>query len=230
MSIITKLKTISERKYIIVMGKLAFIKNLLYFAFKVTVGFLTHSLFLIAIAIYSAFIGIVKNNCSRGLKKNKDTLRDIYSYIRGGAILASSSIMYIIYSIFQIFYPTNSQYHMVLAIAIATFATFAITISIIGVVKAKGKTMLIKEYRLTNLATAFNNIVLAQIAILSFTNPDGQLALYNGLSGVAVGIIVLGIGLYLLIDGILKKKKYYQLIKKYPDFFNHPVFNNNSTK
>ena len=115
---------------------------------------------------------------------------------------------------------------MIVAIAIAAFATFAITISIIGVVKAKGKTMLIKEYKLTNLATAFNNIVLAQIAILSFTSTNANVALYNGIVGVSVGVIVLGIGLYLLIDGLLKKRKYYQLIEKYPDFFDQISFDN----
>ena len=207
MNWIKKIRTIPERKFIIVMGRLSFVKNLLYFAFKVLVGLIFHSWFIITIAIYSAFIGIVKNNCARGLKKNKDTLRDIYSYIRGGAILSCSSVFYITYSVFQIFYPSNTHYNIIIAIAIATFATFAITISIIGVVKAKGKTMLIKEYRLTDLATAFNNILLAQIAILSFTNPNTDMSLYNGLAGVAVGLIVLGIGLYLLIDGLLKKKK-----------------------
>ncbi len=226
MNWIKRIKSIPERKFIIVMGKVSLIKNLLYFCFKLLVGIVFRSWFLITIAVYSAFIGIVKDNCSRGLKKNKDTLRDIESYVRGGTILACSSVFYITYSVFQMFYPSNTKYHMIVAIAIAAFATCAITISIIGVVRAKGKTMLIKEYKLTNFAAAFNNIMLAQIAILSFTSTSNKVALYNGITGVCVGVIVLVIGLYLLIDGLIKKKTYDKLIKKYPDFFEQTAIEN----
>ena len=214
-NLIRKFKNIPEEKKIIWYGRLSFFKNLFYFLFKILVGFIYRSYFLIVIAIYSLFIGYVKENCSRGLKKNKENILDIYSYIRGGVVLSISSLFYIAYTIVQIFYPSNFQYNMIIAIAIAAFAFYSIVMSIIGVVKARGKTMLIKEYKLTNFATAFNNIVLAQIAILSFTTSE-NMAIYNGVIGVVVGVIVLGIGLYLVIDGVIKKKKYYQITKKYP--------------
>ncbi len=190
------------------------------FAFKVTVGIYYESWFLLAIPIYQLFIGYVKNNCSRGLNKNKENIKAINTYLRGGIVLALSSIFYIIYSIWQIFYPSSFNYNMVIALAIAAFAFYSIGMSLYGVIRTKGKTMLIKEYKLTNFATAFNNLVLAQIAIFSFTTSE-NMAIYNGLMGVAVGLIVTIIGIYLIVDGILKKKKYYQLLKNYPDFFKY---------
>ena len=220
MNWIKRYRSIPEKKKIIWYGKLAFFKNLFYFAFKITVGAYYHSWFLIAIAIYSLFIGYVKNNCSRGLVQNKENIRAINTYIRGGVVLASSSVFYIIYSIFQIFYPSNFAYNMIIAIAIAAFAFYGIGMSLYGVIRAKGKTMLIKEYKLTNFATAFNNLVLAQIAIFSFTTSE-NMAVYNGLTGVACGLVVATIGVYLVIDGFLKKRKYHQLIKTYPDFFKY---------
>lgn len=221
-NLIKKFRSIPEKKKIIVYGKLSFLKNLFYFCFKIFVGVYFRSWFLIAIAIYSLFIGVVKNNCSRGLKKNKESIKDIYSYLRGGIVLACSSAFYIVYSIFQIYYPSNFKYNIIIAIAIAAFATYSIAMSIYGVVKTKGKTMLIKEYKLTNFATAFNNVVLAQIAILSFTAIEGMdTALYNGLIGVLAGVIVLTIGLYLMIDGLLKKRKYYKIVNAYPDILNY---------
>ena len=214
-NLIKKFRSIPEEKKIIVYGKLAFFKNLFYFLFKILVGVYFKSWFLIAIAIYSLFIGYVKNNCSSGLRKNKENIKDIHSYIRGGVVLAISSVFYIVYSVFSIYYPSNFEYNMIIAIAIATFATYSIAISIVGVCKTKGKTMLIKEYKLTNFATAFNNLVLTQIALLSFSNVENS-AFYNGLIGICVGVIILGIGLYLMIDGLVKKHRYYKIIKDYP--------------
>ncbi len=214
-NLIKKFRSIPEEKKIIVYGKLAFFKNLFYFLFKILVGVYFNSWFLIAIAIYSLFIGYVKNNCSSGLRKNKENIKDIHAYIRGGVVLAISSVFYIVYSVFSIYYPSNFEYNMIIAIAIATFATYSIAISIVGVCKTKGKTMLIKEYKLTNFATAFNNLVLTQIALLSFSNVENS-AFYNGLIGICVGVIILGIGLYLMIDGLVKKHRYYKIIKDYP--------------
>ena len=215
-NLIKKFRSIPEEKKIIVYGKLAFFKNLFYFLFKILVGVYFRSWFLIAIAIYSLFIGYVKNNCSSGLRKNKENIKDIHAYIRGGVVLAISSVFYIVYSVFSIYYPSNFEYNMIIAIAIAAFATYSIAMSIVGVCKTRGKTMLIKEYKLTNFATAFNNLVLAQIALLSFTATENA-AFYNGLIGICVGVIIFGIGLYLMIDGLVKKYRYYQIIKDYPE-------------
>ncbi len=226
-NLIRKFREIPESKKIIVYGKLAFFKNLFYFLFKIIVGIVFRSWFLIAIAVYSLFIGYVKNNCSRGLLKNKDNINDIHSYIRGGVVLSISSIFYITYTIFQIYYPSNFQYNLIIAIAIATFATYSIAMSIVGIVRAKGKTMLIKEYKFTNFATAFNNLVLTQIALLSISSTSIRMAVYNGIIGVIVGIIILGIGLYLTIDGLIKKRKFYQIVNKNPDILNYIKSANN---
>lgn len=219
-NLIRKFRSIPEEKKIIVYGKFAFVKSLFYFSFKVIVGLVFRSWFLIAIAIYSLFIASVKNSCSSGLRDNKENIKDIYAYIRGGAVLAVSSLFYITYSTFQIFVPSNTKYNMIIAIAIAAFAAYSICMSLWGVIRAKGKTMLIKQYKLTNFATAFNNLVLAQIAILSFMTVE-NVAVYNGIIGIIAGFIVMVIGLYFLFDGLGKKRKYYQLVEKYPNILKY---------
>lgn len=226
-NLIRRFREIPESKKIIVYGKLAFLKNLFYFLFKIIVGIVFKSWFIIAIAIYSLFIGYVKNNCSRGLLKNKDNIKDIHSYIRGGVVLSISSLFYITYTVFQIYYPSNFQYNTIIAIAIAAFATYSIAMSIVGIIRAKGKTMLIKEYKFTNFATAFNNLVLTQIALLSVASTSENLPVYNGFLGVIVGIIILGIGLYLTIDGLIKKHRFYQIVKSNPDILNYIKSSNN---
>ncbi len=215
-----KFKRIPEKNKIIFYGKVAFFKNLLFFAFKIIIGLLFKSWFLIAIAIFGLFIGYVKNNCSYGLKKNKDNIKDIHSYIKGGVVLATSSLVYLAYSILQIYIPYNAQYHMSIAVIITVFAVYKILVSIYGMAKVSGKTMLIKEYKLTNFAAAINNVVLSQIAIFSFI--DFKYAdIYNSVLGILGGSIIFAVGLYLTIDGIVKKKKYYAIVKKYPNILKY---------
>ena len=198
---------IPEKNRTIAYGIMALLKNLCYFAFKIIVGIVFKTPLLIAIAIYNLLIGLVKANCSRGLWKNKDDLKDCKTYIRGGAILLVSSIFYIVYTANQVGNPYNIEYNLVIAIAIAAFATYSITVSIMGLFNTRGKTMLIKEYKFTNFATAINNIVLTQIAILSlFPVPD--MHFYNSLIGVINGMIILGFGLYLVINGCIQLRVY----------------------
>lgn len=223
-----KFKRIPEKNKIIFYGKVAFFKNLLFFAFKVIVGLLFKSWFLIAVAIFGLFIGYVKNNCAYGLKKSKDNIKDIQLYIKGGAVLATSSLVYLAYSILQIYIPYNAHYHMSIAIIITVFAVYRILVSVYGMAKVSGKTMLIKEYKLTNFAAAINNVVLSQIAIFSFVKFENS-AIYNTILGIVAGSIIFAVGLYLTIDGIMKKRKYYSIIKKYPNILKY-INSNNSQK
>ena len=118
-----------------------------------------------------------------------------------------SSIFYIVYTANQVGNPYNIEYNIFIAIAIAAFATYSVTVSIMGLIRTKGKTMLIKEYKFTNFATALTNLVLTQMAILSFM-PIENMHFYNSLLGVIVGTVILGFGLYLIINGLIKLKVY----------------------
>ncbi len=198
---------IPEKNRTIAYGIMALLKNLFYFVFKIAVGIVFKNPLLVAIAIYNLLIGLVKANCSRGLLKNKDNLKDCKTYIRGGVVLFLSSIFYIVYTANQVGNPYNIQYTVLIAVAIAAFATYSITVSIMGLVRTKGKTMLIKEYKFTNFATALTNLVLTQMAILSFM-PIENMHFYNSLLGVIVGTVILGFGLYLIINGLIKLKVY----------------------
>ncbi len=216
-NLIRKYRNIPEEKKIIVYGKLAFLKSLSVFLFKIIVGIVFHSWFVIAIALYGLCIGMVKHNCSHGLKHNTENIKDIHNYIRGGIILAVSSLIYIAYSLFQVFglFASEFNYNLPIAIIISGYAIYGVAMSFWGVIHTKGKTMLIKEYKFTNFATAFNNITLAHVGILSFLPVENQ-HLYNGLVGVFVGTIITFVSIFLVCDGFMKKKKYFKIVKVYP--------------
>lgn len=203
-NLIQKLKTIENR--IIMFGKLSIFKYLFYFLFYFCVSYVFKSWFLIAIAIYSLCICFAKANCIRGLSKNQDELKDCESYIRGGAILTGSSIFYLIFIVYQAITPTSFQYSFIVAIAIALYAFYNIVVAVFGLITSKGRTLLVKEYKLTNFAIAFNNMLIAQIAISSFI-ADSNSMYYNLLLGTICGAITLLIGIYLIFDGRKKQRR-----------------------
>ncbi len=200
-------KRISERSRAIAFGILALFKNLFYFVFKIIVGIIFRNPLLLAIAIYNLLIGLVKANCSRGLFKNRDDYKDLKAYTTGGAILVVSSIFYIVYTANQVGNPYHITYTPAIAIAIALFSTYLISISIMGLFRTKGQTFLIKEYRFTNFSTALTNLVLTQMAILSFMPIENQHK-FNATLGIIVGSVILGFGLFIVIHGICKWKVY----------------------
>lgn len=207
-NIIRAFQRIPERNRTIAYGFMSFITNLCFFVFKIAVGIIFNIPLLIAIAIYNLLIGLVKANCSRGLWKNKDDLKDLKTYILGGSILSLSSICYIIYNVNLVGNPYGVKYNTAIAVAIGAFAAYRITISIYGLFRTKGRTLLIKEYKFTNFATALNYILLTQMAILSLMPPVKRMNFYNALLGTLNGIVILAFGLYLIIHGLIQLKLY----------------------
>ena len=116
-NIVKAFRRIPEKTRTIGYGLFSLLKNLFYFCFKVIVGIVFKSPLLIAIAIYNILIGLVKANCSRGLWKNKDDLKDIKTYLLGGVILSLSSMFYIAYTVIQLYHPSNTKYNLIIAIA-----------------------------------------------------------------------------------------------------------------
>ncbi len=204
---------ISEKNRTIVYGLMGFITNLFYFVFKITVGILFKNPLLVAIALYNLLIGFVKALSSRGLLKNKDDIKDTKTYLTGGVLLAISSILYIIYISNQVGNPYHIEYTPVIAIVIATFSTCRIGLSINGLVKFKGRTLIIKQYKLTNFATALTNLVLTQMAILSFM-PIPSMHTYNAVLGIIVGSVILACGLFITIHGLIRLRGFYKSKKE----------------
>ena len=213
---------ISEKNRTIVYGLMGLITNLFYFVFKIIVGIIFKNPLLIAIAIYNLLIGLVKALSSRGLMKNKDDLKDTKTYLTGGILLAISSILYIVYISNQVGNPYHVEYTPIIAIAIATFSTCRIALSVNGLMKFKGRTLIIKQYKLTNFATALTNIVLTQMAILSFM-PVKNMHFYNALLGIIVGSLILACGLYITIHGLIRLRGFYKNKKDTIDSVEQPV-------
>ena len=87
---------------------------------------------------------------------------------------------------------------MYIGILIAAITFSEIIISIIGIIRAKNKENKLIKY--SNLCNGIISLALTQTAILSFTNPNKDLSLYNGLGGIIFASITIIIGIYLIIN------------------------------
>lgn len=97
---------------------------------------------------------------------------------------------------------------MYVALLIATVTFTDITIATIGIVKAKKKNDLETEMiKYTNLATALISLSLTQSAILSFTNENQDMSMWNGIGGIVMGSLACIIGVYMIVNGSIKKRQ-----------------------
>lgn len=208
-----KLKSTTLAQRTVFFARITSFFNFVWFAFRLITGICFNSIFLIVSAGFSFCNGSVRRMCYKSINRYDDSLKTLQKFRNGGLILTAASLCYIGYSTFMIFVPTNFQYGMIISIAIATFSFTNLVLAIIGIVKTKGKNILLREIKVTNLAAALTNIVLTQIAILSFTFAEDA-SLYNGLMGIGVGFIILIMGVVLSIRGQNKIIKFRELENK----------------
>ncbi len=204
-----KLKSTTLAQRTVFFARITSFFNFVWFTFRLITGICFNSIFLIVSAGFSFCNGSVRRMCYKSIKQYDSSLKTLLKFRNGGIILTLASLCYIGYSTFMIFIPTNFHYGMIISIAIAAFSFTNLILAIIGIVKTKGKNVLLREIKVTNLAAALTNIVLTQIAILSFSS-TADASLYNGLMGIGVGFIILIMGIVLSILGqnkIIKLKE-----------------------
>ena len=164
----------------------SYIINILFGILKIILGMSIRFYSFCISAIYNIAVGISKYKVR---SKKQDSI---------GLLIIISSLLYISYSIYIIVHHHNPIYHMYLGIIIAADTFSEIVISIIGIIKAKNKENKLIKY--SNLCNGIISLALTQTAILSFTNPNKDLSLYNGLGGIIFSCVTIIIGIYLIIN------------------------------
>ena len=131
------------------------------------------------------------------------------NYLNNGILLVILGIMYFFVNVYIYYKGTSTNMHEYLTYLVALFAFWSISSAIYGMVKYKrNHTPILKAVKLTNFANALTSIMLTQIVLLDTyaTTEVYNSNLMNGLTGMAFGIIIIIIGLYMII-GINKVKK-----------------------
>ena len=132
------------------------------------------------------------------------------NYLHNGVLLVILGIMYFFVNVYIYYKGTNTTIHEYLTYLVALIAFWSIGSAIYGMIKYKrNHSPILKAVKLTNFANALTSIMLTQIVLLD-TYAKTEIYnsnLMNGLTGMAIGIIIIILGLYMII-GINKVKQY----------------------
>ena len=172
--------------------------NFLYAVGNCILGFSTHSWWFITVGAYYAILAITRFSVLH-IKHNANA--EVFVKRVTGILLVALSFCIIGVNILSTIKDRGTEFHEIIMIAMATYTFTKITIAIIGMVKAKNTaSSVIKTLRNISLADACVSIYTMQRSML-VTFPGmtaSEIQLFNILTGSAVWMIVLFLGINLI--------------------------------
>lgn len=176
--------------------------NFIYALGNCTVGFLSHSWWFITVGAYYAVLAMARFSVLQ-VKRKASGDHDIELFARRitGILLVILSVCIVGVNILSALKERGSVFHEIIMIAIATYTFTKITIAIIGMVKAKhAASPVLKTLRNIALADACVSVYTMQRSMLqSFPGmTTAEIQIFNILTGTAVWIIVLFLGINLI--------------------------------
>ena len=163
--------------------------------------FFVNACFLIVLSI-SRFFSI-RNYGKRRSINNENLKKEIgyKNYLHNGVLLILLGIMYFFVSVYMYYKGTNTTMHEYLTYLVALNAFWSISLAIHGIIKYKRKSSpILKSVKLTNFANALTSMVLTQVVLLDTYAKEYDLAEVNGYTGMAVSLVIIIIGLYMIIN------------------------------
>ena len=176
--------------------------NFAYALGNCTVGFLAHSWWFITVGAYYAVLATTRFSVlqiRRKAKGNYDT--EFFARRITGILLVVLSLCILGVTILSALKERGTAFHEILMITIATYTFTKITIAIVGMVQARNTASpVIKTLRNIALADACASIYTMQRSMLvSFPGmEEAEIRIFNILTGTAVCIIVLFLGINLI--------------------------------
>ena len=176
--------------------------NFVYALGNCAVGFLSHSWWFVTMGAYYAVLTMARFSVLQVKRKARGDY-DIEFFARRitGILLVILSVCIVGVNILSALKERGTAFHEIIMIAIATYTFTKITIAIIGMVQSRRThSPVIKTLRNISLADACVSVYAMQRSMLvTFPgmNP-GEIQLFNILTGTAVWIIVLLLGINLI--------------------------------
>lgn len=176
--------------------------NFVYALGNCLIGFLTHSWWFITVGAYYAVLTVTRFSVLQ-IKRKASGNYDTESFARRftGVLLVVLSFCIVGVNILSAVKERGSAFHEIIMITIATYTFTKIVIAIIGMVKAKqSPSPVLKALRNISLSDACVSIYSMQRSMLvSFPGMEqAEILLFNILTGTAVWLIVLLLGINLI--------------------------------
>ena len=176
--------------------------NVAYAVGNCVLGFLSQSWWFITVGAYYAVLTTTRISVlqiERKAKRNDDT--DLFARRVTGVLLVVLSFCIVGVNVMSAVKDRGTDFHEIVMITIATYTFTKITIAIIGMVKAKHSVSpVLKTLRNISLADASVSVYTMQRSMLvSFPGMEAaEIRLLNMLTGTAVWIVVLLLGINLI--------------------------------
>ena len=170
--------------------------NFAYAVGNCVIGFLTHSWWFITVGAYYAVLATARFSVLR-IKRDAE----VFARRTTGILLVAMSVCIVGVNILSALKERGTAHHEIVMITIATYTFAKITMAIIGMVKAKHTASpVFKTLRNIALADACVSIYTMQRSMLqSFPGlTPTEIQIFNILTGTAVWIIVLFLGINLI--------------------------------
>ena len=170
--------------------------NFAYAVGNCAVGFVSHSWWFITVGAYYAVLAIARFSVLQVKRDNEIFARRIT-----GIMLVALSVCIVGVNILSALKERGTAFHEIIMIAIATYTFIKITVAIIGMAKARhAASAVLKTLRNIALADACVSIYTMQRSMLqSFPGlTPAEIQIFNILTGTAVWIVVLFLGINLI--------------------------------
>ena len=176
--------------------------NIAYAIGNCVIGFYVGAWWFITVGAYYAVLATTRFSVLKIKRRSDGDLNtEIFAKRLTGVLLVVMSFCIIGVNILSATGERGTDYHEIVMITIATYTFTKITISIIGMVKARGAVSpVIKTLRNISLADACVSVYAMQRSMLvSFPGMEGKnILILNVFTGTAVWIIVLLLGINLI--------------------------------
>ena len=195
----------------------SFAMSLLFSGFNAYMGIANRSIWYGALAAFYIALAFIRGGVltyhSKKIGKQKDTQNDEYVKAK---VYRNSGIITLILNIAlsaaiaqMIFSGAHFTYIGWTIFAYAAYAFYKITMSIISFIRAHKQTDLtVRAIRNINLVDALVSILALQTALLTMFSEEGvNISLMNTLTGIAVSVISISIGIYMIVSANKKMKE-----------------------
>lgn len=220
-SLITKTKTgkklVSSQRYrIILSAAVAFAFNLLYAIYHCMLGILNISFWFIAMCAFYGILATMRFSavlCERNHQKLPSNDTELFVMKLSGILLVILSIVLAMVNYISLSQNIAAKYGEIIMITIATYTFYKTTMAIMKAVKQhKNPSPLLRTIRNIGYAEASASILTLQRSMLvSFGSMDNrQVRFMNAMTGAAVCVFVLILGLSMIIKSRRKEHEIWQ--------------------
>jgi hypothetical protein len=171
----------------------------------------------VAILSHSGFLGVSALVSSLSLMtkliaflqfQGKSNLESHKAFGLMALTVSFGAICYLAYMARLFYFPKVATYNLYEGLAIAAFAFGDLAYAIVSLLKnRRNPNLVLIGLKCGALSNGLTAIVLAQIAILAFTNPGVDYSFDNALAGMVFGGLDLLIGIAMIIGYFRTKKK-----------------------